>query len=186
MTLRDGVAEKTAREWLEQTCDMPEYMDPFGINADISLIKPREDEQMFETIDSSQIRVFVLMKEKPKLDEEEALPDMRPPWDINTNIRLPPKYLKNGTLNPARFRPPSAKGCQHFKGVSQIRPFSAPCGFYEFSNWKHPLDIQPYLSVGEMRNLRRYSSAASLSRAETSVVIKDKVQRLLSSRSSRG
>lgn len=174
LTTRDGIAEKTPREWLELACDLPPFCDPFSPHADISDITLRK-ESVIQTIeDTSQMRIFILMKEKPDIDDEEEMDEIgeiRPPWDINTKVEQPPKYLRNGILNPARFRPGSARSCRHFVGPPTMRPFSAPCGYREFSRWKHPYDLQPYLSVSDNSNFRRYSSVTDLINLETSKLI---------------
>lgn len=157
-------------------------MDPFGREADISQITPRQDRPEEDYIDQSDVRIFVFMKDKPEIEEDVALPDMRPPWDINTNVKVAPKYLRSGAINPNRFRPASARACRHFKGTPILRPFSAPCGFSEFSSWKHPMDMQPYLSVSEMKNFRRYGSISDLKSTETNPLVREKATKLLSSR----
>lgn len=181
--MRDGSANRTAREWLEIVCDVPEYTDPFGRDVDTSQITKHEDKPDDDLVDSSDVRIFVFMKDKPEIDEEQYLPDMRPPWDINTNVQLPPKFLRNGNLNPARFRPGSAQYCSHFRGTPTMRPFSAPCGYPEYSSWKHPLDMQPYLRVGDMKNMRRYSSVTDLKSSESNPLVRAKATKLLSARS---
>lgn len=163
------------------SCDIPEYLDPFHRNADISSITPRKDKTVEDFIDSSQVRIFLFMKDKPDIDSEsdDSLPDLRPPWDVSTNINVPAKYLKNGYLNPARLRPASANPCHHYTGPRTRRPFSAPCGFSEFSSWKHPMDVQPYLSVSEMKNFRRYASVTDLSKEEKNPLVREKASRLM-------
>ena len=183
LTLRDGAANRTARDWLEMVCDVPPYTDPFGRDVDTSKIKPKEDKSEKDFVDKSDVRIFVFMKEKPEICEDQQLPDMRPPWDINTNVQLPPKYLRNGNLNPARFRPGSAQFCNHLRGTATVRPFSAPCGYPEYSSWKHPLDMQPYLNVADMRNMRRYSSVTDLKSMESNPLVREKATKLLSARS---
>lgn len=160
-------------------------MDPFGRNADISAITPKTARLSEEFIDKSQIRLFLFMKECPDIDVDISN-SPRPPWDISTKVNSPPKYLPNGSLNPARKRPGSANSCTHFSGLPSLRPFSAPCGYPEFSSWKHPLDVQPYLSVPEMTNFRTYSSVSDLKVAEKNPVVRAKATRLLSARYSQG
>lgn len=192
LTVRDGVAERTARDWLEQTCDIPQYMDPFGRNADISAISAKKPRVYEPGVDDSQVRVFLFMKDKPNdtRNDEISLGEtyIKPPWDISTNIETPPKYLKSGQLNPARCRPSSAAGysCNHYKGGQTVRPFSAPCGYPEFTSWKHPIDIKPYLNVDEMSNYRRYQSITDLSEAEEAFPQGKNNSRLLSARSLKG
>jgi len=178
LLVRDAAANRTPRDWLEEACDIPQYMDPFSMNADVSQIIPRQDVMDEDYSDNSEIRIFVFMKEKPEVDEELIIHDMRPPWDISTNVKLPPKYLRNGRVNPDRFRPASAGACHHYKGSETVRPFSAPCGYPEFSNWKHPLDMQPYLTK-PMVNLRRYSSVSELKRQEANPLVRAKGEKLL-------
>lgn len=189
LIIRDGVANRTARDWLEQACHIPEYTDPFGHDVDTSLITPRVPKVDEEPVDSAQVRIFVFMKDKPHIDSnEEGFPDSPrpPPWDISTNPELAPKYLPNGALNPARLRPSSANCCHHFNGPPTVRPFSAPCGFSEYANWKHPMDMQPYLSLSEMANFRKYSSVTDLRASERNPAVREKASRLLSARSSKG
>lgn len=189
LTVRDGVANKTARDWLVTSCDIPEYMDPFGRGADTSLIVPKQDKTEEDIIDNSQIRIFVLVKDKPDItiSEDDTTPEIRPPWDISTQVNLPPKYLTNGAFNPARHRPGSAKACHHFSGLSSLRPFSAPCGYLEYASWKHPMDVQPFLSAPRLTNFRRYSSVTDLRASERNPIVREKASRLLLSvRSSKG
>lgn len=162
-------------------------MDPFGRDIDASVITPKQPEILEELIDNSKIRIFLFMKEKPDIDSDEKVTiAVRPPWDISTNIATPPKYLSNGLLNPARTRPSSASDCRHYSGAATMRPFSAPCGYPEYSSWKHPMDLQPYLTLSEMRNFRRYSSVTDLRAVENNPVVRTKASRLLASRSSTG
>lgn len=184
LTVRDGSVGKTAREWLSESCDFPEYMDPFGRDADLSEVHLKKPEVEEEPIDNSKIRIFLFMKEKPSIDIEESA--VRPPWDISTNVNVAPKYLKNGSLNPERFRPSSALSCDHFSGPPTVRPFSAPCGYPEFSSWKHPIDVQPFLSVAELDNFRQYSSVTDLSSVEANPLVREKAEKLLTVRSSYG
>lgn len=194
LILRDGAAERTAREWLEQACDIPQYMDPFSRGADLSAITPKKPPIHQQWAENSEVRIFLFMKDKLHMkaneDENELFdPEIKPPWDISTNIKTPPKYLMSGLLNPARLRPSSASStssCHHYKGGQTVRPFSAPCGYPEFSAWKHPLDIKPYLRINDISNSRHYKSVSDLSAGEGKLQSRENNSRLLSARSSKG
>lgn len=167
-------------------------MDPFSRGADLTAITPRKPHNQERKIDESQVRVFLFMKDKPDIRSEgESIcvdMDIKPPWDISTNTKTPPKYLSNGLLNPARLRPSSAsfRPCDHYKGGHTVRPFSAPCGYAEFSAWTHPLDVKPYLNVSDVSNCRRYVSVTDLTATEKKLQMRESNSRLLSARSSKG